>query len=192
MQPNAIFRRASIVMALGLWVPLPAWAFKLDMTAGAFAVDAKTSKANGSLSNFGIYRFQFSYPFTSQIEGGVGYTVIMSNGIGGDLGYGLDLSASYYPLTHGSPSETQLDGSRVDFTETWKPFIGVSFNQRQFQSIQTGYAGFGVSIGVERHYEKSLSFIGSVSYRTLTGSQSATATELSGVLGVSLFFNSFR
>ncbi len=145
---------------------------------GIYSFSAKTSKSEANLSNWGAYSFEYMIPFYDQLEFHFGYTVNMANGIGGDIAYGLDLGVTYYPFSRTSNIYFQRPDFNLTILEQWRPFIGLSFHQRQFQSIRTSYAGFGITGGSEYAMWKRTSLVGSLRILSLSGPESSTATLL--------------
>ena len=108
----------------------------------------------------------------------------MADFAGSDLGYGLDAGANYYPFSD-SGDESFTDGVVTAARyENWKPFVGLSFNQRSFQSVRNSYAGFGFRAGVERHYNEKINLRAEARLVSLTGSNESEATETSLFAGL--------
>lgn len=163
-------------------------AAKLDLSAGAFQFETVTDSGAGALSNIGTYRMGYSLEVLDSIEVGLGYTLIASEVFTGDLAFGFDIFARYFPLTNASEKIVTSDKSVVRFSQEWRPFVGGSFNQRQFQSVATNFAGFGVSIGTEKQVDSTMSFLVEGRYIALNGPRLSSATEISAFVGISLLF----
>ena len=123
-----------------------------------------------------------------QLEFGVGYSVAMSSVIGGDLAFGFDLGLYYFPVTSAGAYRTVSDDTKVFFQELWRPFVFGSFNQRQFQSVQSNYAGYSLGAGVERAISASMNFKTEARVIILTGARDGEATQIDIVAGISLPF----
>ncbi|MCB0414004.1 MAG: hypothetical protein KDD50_06705 [Bdellovibrionales bacterium] len=161
---------------------------KVDAMAGYFSIDAKTNQASGSVSNIGSYLVSVSLPFAHQFDLNVGYSLIMSKGIGGDLAYGIDAGVNYFPFTPSTSIKAIDDKSFLQVSPLIKPFFGISFHQRQYQSVQTNYAGFGLSVGMERKINAAFDLKLMTRYVSLIGPQSAQASELIFMGGISYGF----
>ena len=62
--------------------------------------------------------------------------------------YGFDIGLKYFPLTPSSV-KTSKTGNTSDLP-IWRPYLTAGFEQRQFQSIQSNYAG--LMLGAGTHY----------------------------------------
>lgn len=161
---------------------------KFDVAAGAFALEAETNKAKGSISNAGAYQFGYRREFAPSFEFGIGYSMILAKTYSGDMGYGPDLGLSYYPFTSTGGFRYENGDLAVISTELWRPYVGAAFHQRQYQSTQSSYAGFSVHLGTEYAWSKAFALKGEMRFLSLTGPAAAKATETDVLLGISLPF----
>ncbi|MFK8139285.1 MAG: hypothetical protein AB8E15_13075 [Bdellovibrionales bacterium] len=161
-----------------------AFAGKMDLGFGFYSLEAKTSSASGSSANLGLYRANYAMDLTRNLDFNVGYTLIMSNIVGGDLGYGFDFGVSWYPLGPSAPIMGGVEGLFVKIEPTYRPFVELSFHQRQFQSVQSSYAGFGIALGAERDFTDSYDLKASARFISLDGPSGSSASELSLSFGV--------
>lgn len=176
------------ILILGL--PVQSMAGKLDLFAGFFNLEAETSTQKGSASALGAYKVAYATPmFTDSLELSLGYTLLMSNTVGGDLVYGVEAAAVYYPLTPSSSFVGQSDNAVLELNAIWRPLVGLSFNQRQAQSTNSGYAGFGVILGAERSLDLNFDLKMMFRYTFLSGPKSATANETTALIGVTVPFS---
>lgn len=157
---------------------------KFDLSAGYYSLTAKTSSASGNSAGLGGYKLTYSFDLFRGLQLALGYSLIMSNTVGGDLGYGLDLGFEYFFLTPPQSVQGSSPSAFMSVSPLWRPFVGTSFHQRQFQSVRTNYAGFGVSAGVERSLDAPFDAKAQIRYSALTGPGSSTATELMALLGL--------
>ncbi|MCB0357219.1 MAG: hypothetical protein KDD40_09435 [Bdellovibrionales bacterium] len=164
------------------------WAGKIDLLTGPFALQAKVNDREGNVSALGSYKFSYFMDVTPNIQMGAGYTVMMSNTVGGDLAYGIDVSINYFPFTPSSQVISNAHNSLLKINPLWRPFIGGSFHQRQAQSTNSSYAGFGVTVGTERALDYFFDLKAMVRYVLLSGPNSATATETTFFIGASMPF----
>jgi hypothetical protein len=175
--------RITVLMALCL-LPVQGMAIGLDLLGGAFSLEAKTSAGSGSVSNIGAYRISLSQPVIPKLEAAIGYTLMASDMLGGDLSYGLDFTASYFPTSRSSNTLVETPQIQYEIRDIWMPYGGVGFHQRQFQSVRTHYAGFGAHAGVLRDIRENLRFKAELRYVGLAGPSGSTGSELTIVGGV--------
>lgn len=159
------------------------------MMVGAFSLNATTNEGSGSIANLGNYSITYSSNITDHFELGLGYSLFMTGVVGGDLGYGIDASVNYFPLTYSSRYSENSINSNVSISSLWRPFVGASFHQRQFQSVNSSYAGFGVSAGTEVALDMSFDFKAYMRYIALSGPNDASATQMDFLLGITFPFN---
>jgi hypothetical protein len=169
-----------------LVLSLPAVAGKMNIMGGMYSVTASTDDTEGSLSNFGTYKFQYGTHVYGNIEAGIGYTLIMSDAVGGDLIYGLDIGINYFPVTPPTLSKFLSNNINIKVEEMWRPYLSFGFHQREVQSVKVSYAGIGVGVGMEGKLTNSLSFVSELRYITLAGANNGEANELEAVFGVSI------
>lgn len=157
---------------------------KFAASYGFFALSAKNGDRTSSISNPSAFHLGYLQPKWDKWELKIGYSVLMADFAGSDLGYGLDVGANYFPLTD-SGEENFSDGTiNARRYEIWKPFIGMSFNQRSFQSVRNSYAGFGFSAGIERYYNEKFNLRAEARLVSLGGSNESEATETSVFAGL--------
>lgn len=176
------------ILAAMILAVTPASAGKLDVMAGWFSLSAKTNLASADFSNFGAYRMNYLIPVTSKLELTVGYSLLMSDTFGGDLGYGIDGGVTYYPLSESKAIEASSGSARMVVDPLWRPYVGVGFSQRQFQSVLSTYAGFSMFLGVERSLDREFDAKTEFRIVELRGSGTATATEITAVVGLVYLF----
>jgi hypothetical protein len=176
-------------LGANVWLSL-AQADKFDVSLGYFDLTAQQTGSggtkSGNASSLGLYQFLYRHQFFENIEVGLGYTVMASKGFGGDLGYGVDLGVYYFPFC---PAETEVvreENSSAVFTPIWRPYVTAGFYQREFQAVQTGYAGAGAGIGIERAISGSFALRLEGRYIKLSGNSTNTANTTDLLFGVSL------
>lgn len=157
---------------------------KLALDVGYFALDASAGGESSSISNPSAFRLAFLKPLTEKVELNLAYSLILADFSGSDLGFGPDLGLNYYFLTSAADKKLETEEFKVRVSELWKPYLGLAFHQRNFQSVKNSYAGFGLSIGVEHRYERNLAFRTEARYIGLAGSGESEATELGLFFGV--------
>lgn len=159
---------------------------KLDLLFGVFSLTAETDNGSGSISGVGSYLLAYRHPLSQTLELGLGYSMNATETFGGDLGYGPDLGISYFPLTTTQPEEFRDNTTTVKISPLWRPYVSLSFHQRQYQSTQTSYGGFGLAGGSEYQWKPTMSFKLEIRLLNLTGPSNGKATEIDAMAGISL------
>lgn len=152
--------------------------------AGYYSIDADVRGNNVSLANAGSYRLMYFHKIKDYFALNLGYTLMMENSLGGDLSYGVDFGGSWFPFSLSSNTNSKFKNFDIKFDQKWSPYVTLSFHQRQYQSVQSSYTGFGLSLGTIKSFTSSYSFIGDLRYVSLSGPVSATASEVTMSLGV--------
>jgi hypothetical protein len=161
---------------------------KIDFEAGFFSLSATSQGKTGSLSGFGIYRIGYRRSISPKWDIGAGYTLLFTKFVTGDSGFGLDLNTTYFPFGASGTIEAHGEHSHLTYKEEYRPFVSVRFSQRNYQSIQTSYAGFGGSIGCEKTLTDTLSAKISARYSMLSAGQGASAKETALMGGLVMEF----
>jgi hypothetical protein len=157
---------------------------KFTASYGYFSINAKTAQTSTTVSNPSAFHLAYLQPKWNNWEFKLGYSVLLADFAGSDMGYGIDAGINYYPLSDAG-DEKFTDGKvTVIRYEEWRPFVGFSFNQRSFQSIRSSYAGFGFSTGVEKYLNEKMNIRSELRYVNLVGSSESEATETSLWVGV--------
>ncbi len=175
-----------IFLVLGVFCSSNSFAMngKFVASYGYFNINAKTSDTTASISNPSAFHLGYLQPKWNNWEFKIGYSVLLADFAGSDMGFGVDAGVNYYPFSDAG-DEKFTDGKvTIHRYEIWRPFVGVAFNQRNFQSIRNSYAGFGLAAGSERYFNEHLNFRAEARYVTLAGSGESTATETSLWFGV--------
>lgn len=161
---------------------------KLDVLFGYFSLEAKTKEKNGKVNNFGSYQLTFRYAVTNYLEMAIGYSLIASKTFSGDFGFGPDIGLVYFPFTSANPIEATNQNIHFRSYELYKPYLSGAFHQRQYQSIQSSYAGFGLGAGTEIYWKQNMSFNTGIRYLPLGGPDGAISNELDLFFGVTFVF----
>jgi hypothetical protein len=171
-------------------LPSLALADKFDFSLGYLNITTQqtgSSTANSvSASGIGEYQILYRHILLPSFEVGLGYTLMVSKGLSGDLGYGVDVSGYWFPFTLAGYEKSSSDSATEIYYSIWRPYVTAGFFQRQFQAIQTGYAGLGAGVGVERALSEKFSLRGEVRYIRLGGSSTSSANTTDFLIGVSL------
>lgn len=168
---------------------------RIDFSYGYYSINSKAEKKTTSTSSSdsgnsasvsGPYMFNLAYllPVADKFQLNIGYSVLLADIAGTDKGYGLNVGFNYFLLGSAKNENLKNDAIDVERFEIWKPYTGIGFYQRDFQSIKNSYAGFGINGGVERYYTKDVSFKGELRYISLSGANSVIATEMNAIFGI--------
>jgi hypothetical protein len=160
----------------------------IELSTGAYSLTASSSTKNGNHSGAGIYHIMYHHRFFDQFSISLGYTIFMSDIISGDMGFGPDISLYYYPFSNSGKQYASDDGTSIQIQESLRPFVGLGFHQRQFQSVSTSYAGYGGYIGADYQWSDHLVIRGEGRYLSLNGSGETTAKQIDFLLGILIDF----
>jgi hypothetical protein len=163
-----------------------AWAEggKIGFSTGFFAISAKANGKSDSISNPSAFRGSYAKSVLRKYELSVGYTFLLSDFSGSDLGYGIDIGANYFPLTLSSDQNFKNSEASIRSYSNYSPYIGLGFYQRNFQSIKNSYAGFGATLGCEKYYSAEINFKAEARYISMSGSGESEATEVNLLIGI--------
>lgn len=181
-------KKKLIIFLLSLFFSFSAFSVKFEATTGVYNFSAKTSRGSGSIGGAGFHRISYLLPVLRNLEAGIGYTFMASQIITGDLGFGFDLSLKYFPFSGVEPDSFSTGNSVALFNPKFRPYVGLGFYQRQFQSVGTAYGGVGIKGGTEMAYSSRVSLVGDFRYISYAGPQSSTATEISLSFGLTIHF----
>lgn len=154
----------------------------------SFTTDNIRSRSE-SASGFGAYNVQLSYGVLDHWNLCVGFNMLMSSGLSGSQGYGIDAGANYYPLTNSTSSTTQATDVQLTMTEIWRPYVGFHLRQRTFNFVlATTFLGTGLAVGTDYQIGTDwfLNFEGR--YDMLFGADDGEATQVNFLIGAGLEF----
>ena len=157
---------------------------KIGFSTGFFSISAKANGKSESISNPSAFRGSYSKAIFNKYEVAVGYTFLLSDFSGSDLGYGIDIGANYFPFTLSADQNFKSNEAYVSSYSKYSPYVGFGFYQRSFQSVKNSYAGFGATVGCEKFYNKDINFKLESRYITLGGSGESEATEMNLLVGI--------
>ena len=157
---------------------------RLDFAFGYFTLKSNSGEKTTNISNLGAANLAYLHPFGEKTQLNLGYSVLLADSSASDKGYGLNVGINYYPVSSAKNEKYKDDQFEIERFEMWKPFVGIGFYQRDFQSIKNSYAGFGINAGIERYFDKFMSLKAELRYIALAGANEATASEASALLGV--------
>jgi hypothetical protein len=142
----------------------------------------------GTLSGLGAYQFSYKRNILPSLDVGLGYTALASKVYTGDINAGLNFMVAYFPFTLSQEEETQIDGQTLTFLEKWRPFVEVSYVQRNVQSTQTSYSGIGLAAGSEHTLGQQTSLLIKLDFTKMTGSRSTSLQTIEITGGLSYAF----
>lgn len=157
---------------------------KLAADFGYFSLSANANGETASISNPSAFRFSYLRELTPKLELNLSYSIILADFSGSDLGFGPDLGLNYYLLSDGGDHIYRDEKFHVRVSDLWKPYIGVAFSQRNFQSVKNSYAGVGFSAGTEMYYNEKINFRVEARYISLAGTGESEAKEMGLFFGL--------
>ena len=157
---------------------------RLDFSYGYFSISSKSGDKTTNISSPTAANLAYLLAFGEKAQLNIGYSVLFADMAGSDKGYGVNVGMNYFPFNSSKNEKLKDEHFDVERFELWKPFVGLGFYQREFQSIKNSYAGFGSNLGIERYYDKLMSFKAELRYIALAGASEAKATELNAFLGI--------
>lgn len=164
----------------------PCLADNLALSGGVYSLAAKVQGREIKIAGPGSYAITWFRPLLDRIDLMFGYSLMMSEIIGGDMGYGPDIGFAWYPISRSEPIESRSENVTLRIDEQWRPFVSGQFIQRQFQSVQSSYSGFHLSAGTFYRWNDGYSLMGQFRFGALSGPNGATATETNLLFGISL------
>ncbi len=168
------------------------FAQKISFEAGSYSLTAEppsgSTSGNVKVRTFGVYSLSANFSLAPQIQLGVGYSVFFSKVLSGDMGFGPDFSLNYYYLGIAAPLGYSDQSASYRESEFFRPYVGMSFHQRQFQSIQSSYSGFGVVAGAEIQADRTWSYRFGVRSQALKGPSNTNMSYIDFLLGLQMGF----
>lgn len=159
---------------------------KVVLSAGAFSFSAEnqSNRVSAAISGLGSYQMAYRHAMSDRVELDFGFSLVATETFGGDLAFGIDIGANYYVMTNSQPIGVESGLGNVVLSDRWRPFIGASFNQRNFQSTSLQYAGFGLKLGTEFQWTEEICFQSAVRYLVLGGPNQSVANQIDILGGV--------
>jgi hypothetical protein len=162
--------------------------FKLDTLFGYYSLKAETNANSGSLSALGIYQFHVRKSFVPKFDFGIGYTLQMSKSFFGDVSYGPDLTVFYFPISNATTLIAENATTTIKIQETYKPYFGLGFHQRNYQAAKSSYAGFSVIAGCEFDFGYKFLINTQLRMLSLDGPQDSKAKDMNLLGGLTFWF----
>lgn len=165
-------------------------ASKLVLSGGAYSFSAEnaSNRVSATLSGLGSYQIAYRHAINQNLELDFGFSLLATDTFGGDLSFGFDVGANYFFMTTSGAITSDSAVGNIVLNHRWRPFAGVSFNQRNFQSTSSQYAGFGVKGGAEYQYDERFALHGTLRFLSLGGPNQAGATQLDILTGIIIQF----
>lgn len=163
-------------------------AAQVNLLGGYYSLSAKTSRSEGKDSNLGIYQISYQTELMPHMAIQLGYSLLMTQTISGDMGFGPDINLMYFPLTSTEGIRVQSDRIVLLSSELLRPYFGIGFHQRQFQSVSATYVGFGTEAGLNYSWNPQYDLKAALRMMMLRGPSQAEATQVDLLLGLSFKF----
>lgn len=185
----AALRRIMLLSAIGICGPLWANDSFVSLKVGTWDFDVAVSGSHSKVSGFGNYQIAYGVGFYNNFIASTGLSVLDSEGIGGQLGFGFDISLKYYPITSYGFREIGNASTSIIVTQKVRPYIEVGFHQRQFLLVlASNYVGPGAVAGLDYDLMENWSLAAEYQYYFLNGPSNAEATYSAIILGVTKQF----
>ncbi len=178
-----------LLIASGLFASSNALGNSFNSTMGYYSITAETSVGKQTLQNFGVYRFIYDIDVAQHFSFRPSYSLYTISGSDGlEFGYGTDIEFSYLPLTRNGAMSFQNPSVSWQTYEIFQPYVSLSFHQRQYQSIQSNYAGLGFQAGSTYQLSRSIRLMAYMATIYLNGPLSSRVNEfqLAGGIGMQL------
>ncbi len=157
---------------------------KLSIGFGFYDLKAKVGQEEASVSNLGAYKFQYHSIVQEKFELVLGYTLLIEDIVTGDKAFGPSIGGRYYLFGNNTVEVAQLSSFSVSSIKRYNPYLYLGFNQRQYQSIKSTYAGFSFGGGVEAGFDSKKSLFADIQISSLEGPSEGEATETSITTGI--------
>lgn len=166
---------------------------KVGANFGFYNIQAQSQSAGQTVSlnmaRLGSYQLTGQFGITDSLDLGVGYSIFYSRTFGGDMGFGPDIFVNYFPFSQSGKRSWNDAGVKLNLHESLRPYVGLAFHQRQFQSVQTSYSGFGFHGGLEWAQSEEWGYHFRVSSQSLIGPGSLNFRLMDISLGLQYYFN---
>jgi len=176
---------------VAFWWLIPIRGFsrgKLDVSMGYYSLSAKANDKKTNVQNLGVYQLNYRKDITRKLEISIGYSLIATQIYTGDFGFGPDIGMTYFPFTSANTIEATNNHIELTSFELYKPYLITAFHQRQYQSIQSNYAGFSFGIGNEFYWKNFYYINTQLRYLPLGGPDKATSDEIDLIFGITLSY----
>jgi len=180
---TTLFKLLSLTGLMLLTTPT-AQAGKIDAMVGFYSFKATVQNKSANFSGLGAYEFSYLAPFKNHFELVIGYSLIMTDIVGGDLSYGPKIGVNYFPFNFSKNETISLPNKTIEIQDFYKPYVGLNFGQKQFQSAKTSFAGFGFSLGMEKYINPDYTVKGEIKMNNYSGPSGSTAKEMNLLVGM--------
>lgn len=153
-----------------------------------FSITSKTSAGQRNLSNLGHFMVSYEIPVLDRVTIKPSYSLYIVGSDLSDLGYGLNLEFDYYPFSFNRRLIYKDQNLFVSSSEKLRPYVGLSFHQRQYQSIQSSYAGLGINVGADYQWQQDTKLNVWFASLSLSGPLDSEISEIQFGVGTTLQF----
>lgn len=162
----------------------------VTLKGGMWSFSTKNiSASSDSESGFGAYAIEMGYAFWPKWQAALGLNMLLSDGFGGQTGFGVDAGMKYYFLTDAGTSITRNEDVSVSVTEKFRPYAGFFLKQRTFNFIlSTTFVGGGLNVGCDYSLGKDWFLNAEIRYDMLYGPDEGQATQTNILFGAGLEF----
>lgn len=161
---------------------------QIQSEIGAFYLDVNTSTNTDQIFNLGLINVNYKHNIADDISFYIGYSLYISDYANIELGYGPNLGILYFPLGQTNKININTNNILWKTNSIWVPFVGLYFGQRQYQSVQSQYAGIGIIAGIEYAYSDTLQWIANIKYLNLYGPYKSYIKEFNIMFGPQFIF----
>jgi hypothetical protein len=159
---------------------------RVDFAWGLYSINGKSSRGTVSSSGYTNYRFTYRRVLSGAFEFFLGYNYLTTGIFSGDSAFGPELGINIYPYSQPETIQINEKNMKVSLRENFRPFFSTGFHQRNFQSVNSNFVGFGFGVGTDIHY-KGNSFIRTeIRYLPLLGPDKSSANQLDLFVGYSI------
>lgn len=178
-----------IIILFALLMSSSALADRYDVLGGYYRITAKTSEKSPTIANVGVVKMSYHLSLTPAVTLRPGYSIYALKGSDEiEIGYGLDIGILWYFLS--ADPHFYLDEGPIkwEYNEIYRPYMAFSFHQRQYQAIQSSYAGIGLTVGCEFKpgglLPGGMYFVSELNYMAMDGPLDSTLNEIQVIGGI--------
>lgn len=161
---------------------------RFDFMWGTYSINGKSSRGTVSASGFTNYRFTYRKVLIEPVELFLGYNYLTSGFFSGDSEFGPEIGVNIYPYTQASTLLIDEPKLKLSIRETYRPYVAIGFHQRNFQSVNSNFVGFGFGVGTDIHHRKNNYFRTELRYLPLLGPDKSSANQIDLYFGYSLAY----
>ncbi len=183
-----VLKSLKIVLLLSYLLPGFVVMGQVGMSLGHFVIESDNTSGRQRLSNLGHLRLFYEFPVVDKVLIKPSYSLYLIGANSHDFGYGMDINVQYFPLSFNRHLAYKERDLYIYSAEKIRPYATIGFHQRQYQSIQSNYAGPGFGGGFDYQWRKDLKINAEILYLNLAGPLEAKINEIQFNLGSTLEF----